>query len=272
MTSNGGDPTDEGSVQGSAKLSGDPNYMTSLERGLTVIQAFSKQRHRLSISQISQKTGISRAAVRRCLYTLSHLGFVAAEDERYFVLRPKVLALGHAYLTSSPFASVSMPVLRHVTSVLNESSSIAVLDGADILYIARAPTSRIMTIELDVGSRLPAYCTSMGRVMLWQLSDDELEARLKMMRFLQYTANTLTTPDALKAELNKVSVQGFALIDQELGAGLRSVAIPIVNSRGVTVAATCVAVHESRVTVGDMKLKILPVLREAAQELSLLAG
>ena len=102
MTSNGGDPTDEGSVQGSAKLSGDPNYMTSLERGLTVIQAFSKQRHRLSISQISQKTGISRAAVRRCLYTLSHLGFVAAEDERYFVLRPKVLALGHAYLTSSP--------------------------------------------------------------------------------------------------------------------------------------------------------------------------
>ncbi|MGU7778583.1 IclR family transcriptional regulator domain-containing protein [Burkholderia sp. PU8-34] len=269
QSTDGLDVEDEGSP---SRSQGDPNYMMSLERGLTVIQAFSSQRRTLSISQISQKTGIPRAAVRRCLYTLSQLGFVAPEDERYFVLRPKILSLGHAYLASTPLAKAGMPVLKHVTSLLNESCSVAVLDGTEILYIARAKTSRIMTIDLDIGSRLPAYCTSMGRVMLSYLPAEELEARLKATRFVQYTANTLTTPEALRIELKKVRAQGYAVIDQELETGLRTIAVPIVNSEGATVAATSVGVHASRATVGEMTSKILPVLREAAQELALLVG
>ncbi|STV09961.1 Pca regulon regulatory protein PcaR [Klebsiella pneumoniae] len=145
---------------------GDPNFMASLARGLEVIQAFTPQRPLLSISQISQKTGIPRAAVRRCLYTLSKLGFVYAEDGKNFQLRPRILALGHAWLASTPLARSAQPVLRHLSEMLNESCSIATLDGDDILYIARASSSRIMTIDLDIGSRLPAWATSMGRVLL----------------------------------------------------------------------------------------------------------
>ena len=136
---------------------GDPNFMASLARGLEVIQAFTPQRPLLSISQISQKTGIPRAAVRRCLYTLSKLGFVYAEDGKNFQLRPKILALGHAWLASTPLARSAQPVLKHLSEMLNESCSIATLDGDDILYIARASSSRIMTIDLDIGSRLPAW-------------------------------------------------------------------------------------------------------------------
>jgi len=268
-----------------------------------VIQAFSQQRRSLTISQISQKTGIPRAAVRRCLYTLAQLGFVAAEDGRHFSLRPRILSLGHPYLTSTPLAKAAQPVLRHVSNTLNESSSIAILDGADILYIARASTSRIMTIDLDIGSRLPAHCTSMGRVLLAQLEPVALEAQLARCKLIQYTPNTLITLDALRAELDQVRTQGYALIDQELELGLRSIAVPILESGAESVtqaaaalpsgsqvgprtrlhagiasdaapasAAINVGVHAARVSVTDMQQRILPVLREAARELALLAG
>lgn len=268
----------------SGESGGDPNFMMSLARGLTVIQAFSQQRRSLTISQISQKTGIPRAAVRRCLYTLAQLGFVAAEDGRHFSLRPRILSLGHPYLTSTPLAKAAQPVLRHVSNTVNESSSIAILDGADILYIARASTSRIMTIDLDIGSRLPAHCTSMGRVLLAQLDDAALEAHLARCRLIQYTANTLTTVEALREELMRVRGQGYAVIDQELEIGLRSIAVPIIEggtggadrsaapAGGRALAAINVGVHAARATVAELQERILPVLREAAQELALLAG
>ena len=260
---------------------GDPNFMTSLARGLTVIQAFSQQRRSLTISQISQKTGIPRAAVRRCLYTLARLGFVAAEDGRLFSLRPRILSLGHPYLTSTPLAKAAQPVLRHVSNTLNESSSIAILDGAEILYIARASTSRIMTIDLDIGSRLPAHCTSMGRVLLAHLDDATLDTHLARCKLIQYTPNTLITMETLRTELNRVRAQGYAVIDQELELGLRSIAVPIVErtndaddatGRGRALAAINVGVHAARATVAEMEERILPVLREAEQELALLAG
>ncbi|WP_131863066.1 IclR family transcriptional regulator domain-containing protein [Crenobacter luteus] len=253
-----------------ASQSGDPNFMTSLARGLAVIQAFSQQRRLMSISQISQKTGIPRAAVRRCLYTLAKLGFVAAEDGRNFALRPRILSLGHAYLASTPLAKAAQPVLRHVSNVLNESSSIAILDGDEILYIARASTSRIMTIDLDIGSRLPASCTSMGRVLLSQLPADELDAYLARVKLVQYTPHTLISADALAAELAKVRAQGYAIIDQELEIGLRSIAVPIVAQDGRVVAAINVGVQAARVPVAELESRVLPVLREAAGELSLL--
>jgi len=249
----------------------DPNYMMSLARGLAVIQAFSQQRRSLTISQISQKTGIPRAAVRRCLHTLSELGFVAAEDGRHFSLRPRILSLGHPYLTSTPLAKAAQPVLRHVSNRLNESSSIAILDGVDILYIARASTSRIMTIDLDIGSRLPAHCTSMGRALLSLLDEAALEAHLAQAKLIQYTANTLLTLDALRLELERVREQGYAVIDQELELGLRSIAVPILDSRGRGVAAINVGIHAARASVHEMRERFLPVLQEAARELALLA-
>ncbi|MGR2664176.1 IclR family transcriptional regulator domain-containing protein [Chromobacterium haemolyticum] len=262
------DPMSEEGVE--ETFSGDPNYMASLARGLAVIQAFSAQRRLLSTSQISQRTGIPRAAVRRCLYTLNKLGFVDSEDGRHFALRPRILALGHAYLGSTPLARAGQPVLRHVSSSVNESSSIAILDGDDILYIARAFTSRIMTVDLDIGSRLPATCTSMGRAMLSRLPAAELAQLLDRARLVQHTPHTIVERPELEAELARVAEQGYALIDQELEIGLRSIAVPIIGGDGRAAAAINVGVQAARVSREDLLLRILPVLREAAAELALL--
>ncbi len=248
----------------------DPDFMTSLARGLAVIQAFSPQRRVLTISQISQRTGIPRAAVRRCLHTLGKLGFVSAEDGRNFSLRPRILALGHAYLASTPLANAAQPVLRHISNTLNESSSVAILDGDEILYIARAFTSRIMTIDLHVGSRLPAYCTSMGRVLLSQLPSDELDAYLQRAKLIQHTPNTLVSSDDLRAALESVRRNGYAVNDQELEIGLRSIAVPIAAPNGRVVAALNVGAQAARVSVSEMESRFLPVLKDGARELGLL--
>jgi IclR family pca regulon transcriptional regulator len=160
-----------------AALTGDPNFMTSLARGLAVIKAFTEQRRKLTIAQVSQRTGIPRAAARRCLYTLHQMGYVDA-DKHTYALRPKILALGHAYLSSTPLAVSAQPVLDRVRSALNESCSLAILDGDDILYLARSAASRIIAVQLNVGSRLPAYCTAMGRTLLAHLSERDLDAYL----------------------------------------------------------------------------------------------
>jgi len=162
---------------------GDPNFMMTLARGLAVVRAFTQQRRRPTIAQLSMKTGIPRAAVRRCLYTLSQLGYVASDDGRSFALRPRVLALGHAYLTSSPLAASAQPILDQVSDAVHESCSMAILEGDEILYIARSRTStRIMSIDLGVGSRLPAFCTSMGRVLLAGLATKDLAAYFARVR------------------------------------------------------------------------------------------
>jgi IclR family pca regulon transcriptional regulator len=250
---------------------GDPNFMTSLERGLAVLQAFSQERRVLTTSQISQRTGIPRAAVRRCLYTLAKLGFVAEEDNRLFSLRPRVLKLGHAYLATTPLAHAAQPVLRHLSATLNESSSVAILDGDEILYIARASTSRIMSIDLHIGSRLPAYCTSMGRVLLGQLSAEALDAYLDRTKLIQYTPRTIVSREGLRDTIASVRANGYALNDQELEIGLRSIAVPIHGAEGRVIAALNVGVQAARMSPAEMESRILPALRESAGELALLA-
>ncbi|VTM14138.1 Pca regulon regulatory protein PcaR [Klebsiella pneumoniae] len=237
---------------------GDPNFMASLARGLEVIQAFTPQRPLLSISQISQKTGIPRAAVRRCLYTLSKLGFVYAEDGKNFQLRPRILALGHAWLASTPLARSAQPVLRHLSEMLNESCSIATLDGDDILYIARASSSRIMTIDLDIGSRLPAWATSMGRVLLSHQPEEKLNDMLARVTMIRYTPQTVDSVAKLRAELKRVHQQGYALNDQELEMGLRSLAVPLFNAQGQVQAALNVGVHAGQMTAREMIERVLP--------------
>ena len=255
-------------IQGYA---GDPNFMASLARGLAVIRAFTQQRRHLTIAQLSQRTAIPRAAVRRCLYTLSMLGYVGTEDGRTYALRPRILALGHAYLSSTPLVYAVQPLLDQITSVLHESSSLAVLEGEEILYIARSSTTtRLMSIDLGIGSRLPAYCTSMGRVLLAGLTDAELDLYLSRVKLVKLTTRTVSTADELKVALNAVRRNGYAVVDQELEIGLRSIAVPVSDREGRSAAAINVGTQSSRVSVAEMESKFLPPLRAAAHELGLL--
>jgi len=249
---------------------GDPNFMMSLARGLLVIQAFSERRLQLSISQLSKRTTLSRASVRRCLHTLSKLGFAGTDDGRSFYLRPRVLALGHSYLSSMPLATAAQPILEHLSQILHESCSIALLDGTEIVYVARAHVTRIMAIDLGVGTRLPAFCTSMGRVLLANLPPDELETVLPKIEFTRYTDRTVSSVERLRQVLVTVRREGHAIIDQELELGLRSMAVPVRNPAGRVVAAINVGAHGQRVSIQDMRTRFLPYLRAAAQELCLL--
>ena len=246
---------------------GDPNFMTSLARGLAVIQAFSQTKRQQTISQISGKTGFSRAAVRRCLYTLAKLGFAGSDDNRHFHLRPRVLTLGHSYISSMPLAVAAQPVLEHVSHVLHESCSIATLDGPEIVYIARANVTRIMSIDLGVGSRLPAFCTSMGRVLLADLPPEKLEELIANIQFKRYTERTVVNAEKLRQILRLVQRNGYSVIDQELEHGLRSMAVPIRNPTGKVVASLNVGAHAQRVSLQDLLMRFLPHLRAAAQEL-----
>jgi len=249
------------------EMEGDPNFMTSLARGLAVIQAFSQTKRELTISQISTKTGFSRAAARRCLYTLVKLSFAGTDDNRHYYLRPRVLTLGHSYISSMPLAAAAQPILDHVSHVLRESCSIATLDGTEIVYIARANVTRIMSIDLGVGSRLPAYCTTMGRILLAHLPVQEAEEILSRMEFRRFTERTVVGAEKLRQILRFVQRNGYSIVDQELEHGLRAVAVPIRNPAGKVVAALNVGVHAQRVSIQELQTRFLHHLRAAAVEL-----
>jgi IclR family transcriptional regulator, pca regulon regulatory protein len=254
-------------------LSGDPNFMTSLARGLAVIRGFSQQRRKMSIAQLSLRTGIPRAAVRRCLYTLARLGYVAAEDGGTFALRPQILSLGHAYLSSVPLVMAAQPILDQVSATTHESCSLAIMDGDEILYVARSSSSkRIMSIDLGVGSRLPTHCTSMGRVLLAHLTDDELASYLRRIKLAPYTNRTIVSKEQLTRTVAGVREAGFAIVDQELEIGLRSIAVPVKDYRGRVAAAINISVQAARVSGAEMEKAFLPPLRDAADELGMLAG
>ncbi|MET0344732.1 MAG: IclR family transcriptional regulator C-terminal domain-containing protein [Casimicrobiaceae bacterium] len=254
-------------------LSGDPNFMTSLARGLAVIRGFSQQRRKMSIAQLSLRTGIPRAAVRRCLYTLGKLGYVGSEDGRMFALRPQILSLGHAYLSSVPLVMAAQPILDQVSESIHESCSLAILDGDEILYVARSSAStRIMSIDLGVGSRLPAHCTSMGRVLLAGMGEPELATFLRRVKLAPFTNRTIVAKDALADTVERVRKQQYAVVDQELEIGLRSIAVPVKDFRDRISAAINVSVQAPRVTVAEMERTFLPALRTAADELGMLLG
>jgi IclR family transcriptional regulator, pca regulon regulatory protein len=256
--------------QASGEARHDPNFMTSLARGLRVIQAFSDRKRHATISQLSSKTGLSRAAVRRCLYTLCQLGFAGCDDHGRFFLRPRILVLGHSYLSTTPLSTAAQPVLDHLGHLLHESASVATLDDLDIIYVARVHVTRVMPIELGVGSRLPSFCTSMGRVLLAHMEPDEIEAYLQRVTFIRYTEHTINSIDRLRQELHRVRQNGYCIVDQELEIGLRSMAVPITSTNDHAVAALNVGAHAQRVSIQQMQTRFLPHLRAAAQELATL--
>jgi IclR family pca regulon transcriptional regulator len=250
-----------------ATAGGDPNFMTSLARGLTVIRAFSREKRHMTIAQLSRKTGIPRAAVRRCLHTLTRLGYVAFEDGRNFSLRPKLLGLGHAYLSSTPLIVTAQPFLDGVSNAVNESCSLAILEGDDILYAARSVTSRIISVDLNVGSRLPAYCTSIGHVLLAHLPEHDLDGYLTRVKLEPFTERTITDPAKLRQQLAAVRSAGHAIADQLLEPTVRSIAVPVSNAAGTVVAGINVIVQLGRVSLRDMRSLYLPHLQAAAREL-----
>ena len=249
-------------------FTGDPNFMTSLARGLAVIHAFQERKRQLTIAQISHRTEIPRAAVRRCLHTLIKLGY-ATTDGRTYSLLPKVLTLGHAYLSSTPLAVTAQPILDRLSHQLHEACSMATLEGDEVLYVARSATpQRLISVDLSVGSRLPAYCTSMGRILLAALDDAALDDYLDHADLQIKTSRTLHTPEALRENIAEIRSKGWVIVDQELEVGLRSLAVPLKDSAGQVLAALNVGTHASRVSRQELESRFLPVLLEASRELS----
>ena len=234
-------------------------HVQSLERGLAVLQAFSREHPRLTLSEVARLTGLTRATARRVLLTLENLGY-ARSNGRGFELTPKVLDIGYAYLSSLDLASIAQPAMEALVERTHESCSAAVLDGAEVVYVCRVPTKRIMTISLGLGSRLPAYATSMGRVLLAELKPDEVDDLLGPGPLEPITERTIRRRNELHEELARVRRQGWALVDQELEHGLRSIAAPLRDKGGRAIAALNVSSHAGRVSLDIIRKQFLPDL------------
>lgn len=245
---------------------GERETIAGFSKGLRVIEAFDAGSPRLTITEVSRLTGLERATARRCLLTLARDGY-ADFDGKFFRLTPRVLRLGFAYLSSTPLPGIVQPYLEQLAHETNESCSASTLDGPEIVYIARASQRRVMSIGLAVGSRLPAYCSSMGRVLLAARPAKEREALLSALPRTSRTPYTLTGIDELKAEIDRVRGAGFALVDQELEAGLRSIAVPLLDASGNVVAAINVGAHADRVTVERMRDEFLPRMLRVQSDL-----
>lgn len=245
------------------------SYVQSFARGLEVIRSFSAQAPRQTLSEVAARSGLTRAGARRILLTLQALGYVET-DGRDFHLTARILDLGFAYLSSMPIWNVAEPVVEALVESVKESSSAAVLDGTDIVYVMRVPTHKIMKNSLGIGSRLPAYCTSLGRMLLAGLSDDEVRARLDASDLKPLTRHTVTDPANLLARVQQVRKQGWCLVNQELEEGLISLAAPLVDAAGRTVAALNLSGQANRTSARVAQDSLLPPLLDAARQISAL--
>ena len=243
------------------------SYVQSFARGLEVIRSFRAEAPAQTLSDVAAHTGLTRAGARRILLTLQTLGYVQS-DGRLFRLTPRILDLGFAYLSSMPIWNLAEPVMEALRDEVKESCSTAVLDATDIVYVLRVPTHKIMSITLGVGSRLPAYCTSIGRVLLADLPDDEVMARLRASDLRALTRSTLTDPDALLVRVRQARKQGWCLVNQELEEGLISLAAPITNRAGRTVAALNISGQANRTNAKVAQEELLPALQQAARRIS----
>lgn len=254
-----------------ARIEPGDSYVQSFARGLAVVRTFSGEAPAQTITEVAERAGLTRAGARRILLTLQHLGYVEAEG-RLFRLTPKILDLGFAYLSSLPLWNLAEPVMEDLVADIKESCSAAVLDATDIVYVLRVPTHKIMAINLGVGSRLPAYCSSMGRVLLAGLPDEQIDARLAASDLVQRTPKTETDPTRLRALIEQVRVQGWALVAEELEEGLVSLAAPIRGRNGEVVAAINVSGQQHRTPPVVMLERFLPKLLAAAHQISSMIG
>ncbi|WP_295856800.1 IclR family transcriptional regulator C-terminal domain-containing protein [uncultured Xylophilus sp.] len=259
------DPAARGDLPASPRP-GD-SYVQSFARGLEVIRSFSSTAPRQTLSEVAVATGLTRAGARRILLTLETLGYVES-DGRLFALTPRILDLGFAYLSSMPMWNLAEPLMEDLVEQVKESCSAAVLDGHEIVYVLRVPTHKIMKISLGVGSRLPACVTSLGRVLLAALPEDEARRRIAASPRPALTPHTETDVDALMARVREARSQGWCLLNQELEEGLVSIAAPVTDRAGRTVAAINVSGQINRTGVEALQQEILPRLRATADAIS----
>ncbi|SCF26660.1 transcriptional regulator, IclR family [Micromonospora matsumotoense] len=243
-----------------------PEFVQSLERGLAVIRAFDAEHPQLTLSEVARRTGLTRAAARRFLLTLVELGYVHS-DGRLFSLRARILALGYAYLSGLGLPEIAQRHMEALVAQVHESCSVSVLDGDEVVYVARVPTKRIMTVGISVGTRFPAYATSMGRVLLAAQPADRLDDYLATAQLRPLTRRTVTDPAKLRTILTKITAQGYAIVDQELEEGLRSLAAPIHGAQGAVVAAVNLSAHASRGSFELIRRELLPPLLATAQRI-----
>ena len=245
----------------------DKEFMATLAKGLAVLGSFDKQRPAMTLSQAAQATGVSRATARRILRTLTELGYVVQQG-RQFSLSSGILKLGFAYLATQNWIEQAAPLMRQLSEQFHESCSAAILEGTEIVYVARIPASRIMSVALAVGTRLPAFHTSLGRIQLGFLDDSELWRRLRSLRIEAYTPSTIIDVQALFDRVQEDHAQEFSIVDEELERGLRSIAVPIVDRNGQAIAALNLSTHSTRTTRNEMRERFLPNLRRVAKQLS----
>ncbi|MBB3139652.1 IclR family transcriptional regulator domain-containing protein [Halomonas organivorans] len=243
----------------------DRDFVTALASGLEVIQAFDDSSPRMTLSEVATKTGMNRARARRFLLTLHALGYVR-KQQRHFELAPKVLQLGYAFLSANNYRSVIQQYLEDITAEIGESSSLGVLDGDDVMYVARSSAKhRLMAITLSVGTRLPAAYTSMGRVLLAQLSDEALEAYLERVTLEAHTDRSITDVAQLRNCIDQVRQQGYSIVDQELDPGLRSLAVPAFDANGKLLGAINVSTNAARIDFDTLTQSFLPLLQDKVQ-------
>jgi len=245
----------------------DGDFVQSLERGLAVLQAFDAEHAALTLSDVARLTGLTRATARRLLLTFVALGYMR-NDGRLFTLTPKVLDIGHSYVSSLQLADIAQPFMEAMSERVHESVSCAVLDGEDIVYVARVPTTRIMTISLALGSRLPAFCTSLGRVLLAELPPPELDAYLARLQPVRRTSRTVTDVGRLREILADARRQGWTMVDQELEDGVRSIATALRGRGGRALAALNCSTHAGRVGLRELRTEFVPALLTTASEIN----
>ncbi|WP_243725364.1 IclR family transcriptional regulator domain-containing protein [Actinomadura rubrisoli] len=237
--------------------------LTSLQRGLAVLAAFRADRATLSLSEVAKATDLDRSSARRLLHTLVERGYLRT-DGQSFGLHPKVLRIGNAYLGALALPELALPHLRALAGDLHEAVSMAVLDGDEIVYVARIPGRRLMSLSLTIGSRLPAHATSMGRVLLAARTDDWIDGYLASATLHRLTETSITDHALLRGELQRTRRVGWSLVDQELETGLRSIAVPVHDASGRVAAAIDISSHAGRRDVDDLTGTMLPRLRRTA--------
>ena len=249
-----------------------PDYIQSLDRGLQVLRAFNRERPRCTLSEIAAQIGLSRAVARRSLLTLQHLGYVAAQGRQFF-LTPRVLELGYSYLSSLDLTDLAHEAMEQLSQRVGESCSMAVLDGSEIVYVARVAVRRLMSVALGVGARLPAFAASMGRVLLGgQIGQRTHAPGCAKILFARSPRTRSTSRERLRAEILKVRRQGYAFVSQELELGLCSIAVPVRSATGVAVCGLNVSMRYSNDVRSVALKKMLPALQEARQAIERAVG
>lgn len=246
----------------------DADFVRALARGLSVLECFDAEHGAMTLTEIAKHVGLTRGSTRRLLLTLEHLGYLGSDGTRFFP-RSRVLKLGYGYLSLLPVWSAARTYLAEVAQHTNESCSVAILDDFDIVYVARHAAKRIVHDYIPIGTRYPAHTTSMGKVLLAGLSDDMIEPLLSHGPLPRLTPNTITEPAAFRKEIAMTRKQGFAINDEEIEIGLRSIAVPIRDKTGAVCAAINISAPAARVSVEQLRTW-LPELQRASQAISLL--